>query len=572
MKLERPCALLLPLLLLLPVVVTEAQTCSNGLSGYEASDVCCPAGCGRCGGSGCSKRGDGCCTGAIKDSGIKCSKSRSAPCIIDTDSVDPVAQSTCSNGLPGYEASDVCCPAGCGRCGGSGCSKRGDGCCTGAIKDSGIKCSKSRSAPCIIDTDSVDPVDDSEEPDSGDATTCPGGIPGINSKDVVCCSLSCGSCAGSGCSSRPGGKSACCGGAIISADDYCGDTNKAPCIIGSGPDSTSDSSDSSDALPTCSNGLPGYESSDVCCPTGCGQCGGSGCSKRGDGCCTGDIKDSGIKCSKSRSAPCKVDTDSVDPVVSAGCSTKWDVAGSDVVLLMGQSNMSGSGKGYDAAIDGPNDPRIKQWTRANKITTASEQLEHADTHTFDDTRVGMGTAFGRAYVQNLPPQRDVLLVPTAYRGTKLVDGPWSPGGDLFEDAVTRLEAALASNEGTKGNCVGAILWHQGEKDAELSVDQDAYESSWIDMISELRSRIPAASEAPVILGEFTEKQVEKHPDKYKPILAAIRAIPDAVSTTAVASSDGLKTNSGDDVHFSAAAQREYGRRYFDKLVEAVENA
>eukprot|EP00752_Nemacystus_decipiens_P012976 g11482.t1 len=255
--------------------------------------------------------------------------------------------------------------------------------------------------------------------------------------------------------------------------------------------------------------------------------------------------------------------------ISSDCSTKWDMAGSDVVLLMGQSNMSGRGRGYDAAIDGPNNPRIKQWTRANTVTTASERLEHAD-FVSQDSQVGMGTAFGRAYVENLPPQRSVLLVPTASGGAALVDGPWSPGGQLFEDAVDRMKAALASNE-AKGNCVAAILWHQGEDDARNSVDRDAYESSWKDMASELRSRIPAAAEAPVILGEFTDKEIERSPDSYEPILAAVRAIPAAVSWTAVASSNGLESNPGDDLHFSAAAQREYGRRYYDKLVKAVEN-
>ena len=68
------------------------------------------------------------------------------------------AQPTCSNGLTGYEASGVCCPVDCGRCGGGGCGDLGDGCCTSDVEDSGIKCSESRSAPCNIDTDSVDPV------------------------------------------------------------------------------------------------------------------------------------------------------------------------------------------------------------------------------------------------------------------------------------------------------------------------------------------------------------------------------------------------------------------------------
>lgn len=238
---------------------------------------------------------------------------------------------------------------------------------------------------------------------------------------------------------------------------------------------------------------------------------------------------------------------------------------------MGQSNMSGRGLGYDAAIDGPNDSRIQQWTRENTITTAGEHLQHADYKTDFATRVGMGTSFGRAYVENLPAQRQVLLVPTAYGGSGLVDGLWSPGGDLFEDAVTRMEEALASNE-SEGNCVAAILWHQGEADASAgNIDQDSYEFSWIDMISTLRARIPAAEEAPVILGEFAPDEVASFPATYAPILAAIRAIPDAVAMTAVASSDGLASISTDPKHFDAAAMREYGQRYFDKLGEAMRN-
>lgn len=73
-------------------VEIPAQTCSNGLPGYEAANMCCPLYCGGCGGKGCSKRGDGCCTSDIKDSGVKCSSSKSAPCVIDTDRVGEIRE------------------------------------------------------------------------------------------------------------------------------------------------------------------------------------------------------------------------------------------------------------------------------------------------------------------------------------------------------------------------------------------------------------------------------------------------------------------------------------------------
>ncbi|CAN0228229.1 unnamed protein product, partial [Ectocarpus fasciculatus] len=257
--------------------------------------------------------------------------------------------------------------------------------------------------------------------------------------------------------------------------------------------------------------------------------------------------------------------------VSADYTAKRKVAGSDVILLMGQSNMSGRGQGYDANIDGPNDSRIQQWSRANTVITASEHLQHADFDIVEETRVGMGTAFGRAYVETLPANRNVLLVPTGYGGTRLVDGPWSPGGRLFEDAVTRTEAALAS-DGAAGNCIAAVLWHQGESDASAGVDRETYESTWTDMINTLRSRIPAAAEAPVILGEFTPTWIARDRARAEPILSAIRAIPDSVPFTAVAPSDGLSSNFGDPVHFDAVGQREYGQRYFDKLGDAIRNS
>ncbi len=237
---------------------------------------------------------------------------------------------------------------------------------------------------------------------------------------------------------------------------------------------------------------------------------------------------------------------------------------------MGQSNMSGFGRGYNAAIDGPNDPRIQQWSRNNTTVTAEEHLQHHDYDPTTKTLVGSGTAFGRAYVETLPAHRNLLLVPTAHGGTKLVDGPWSPGGSLFEDAVARMDAALTSSEAA-GNCVAAILWHQGESDAMAHVGQDTYESGWTDMIETLRNRIPAAAKAPVVLGEFSPIWVEDNQGITAPVMAAIRAIPVSVNFTAVAPADGLSVNDGNTIHFDAAGQRKFGQRYFDMLGDAIRN-
>ena len=46
----------------------------------------------------------------------------------------------------------------------------------------------------------------------------------------VCCSSSCGTCGGTGCSSRPGGGDNCCVNSILDSGMYCSD-HVAPCII-----------------------------------------------------------------------------------------------------------------------------------------------------------------------------------------------------------------------------------------------------------------------------------------------------------------------------------------------------
>eukprot|EP00752_Nemacystus_decipiens_P006195 g5590.t1 len=153
----------------------QAPTCSNGFVGFEASNgACCDAGCGRCGGTGCSTFGQelgldnhDCCASEIVDFGKPCSEAGKAPCFIeddgsdDTVSSDDDTTSTCDNDFMGIEASNgACCAAGCGRCGGVGCSTFGKelgldkhDCCATEIVDFGKPCSETGHAPCFVDSD-----------------------------------------------------------------------------------------------------------------------------------------------------------------------------------------------------------------------------------------------------------------------------------------------------------------------------------------------------------------------------------------------------------------------------------
>eukprot|EP00752_Nemacystus_decipiens_P015183 g13520.t4 len=327
-----------------PCVFAEGPTCDGGIPGIQTGDVCCLSSCGECRGSGCSSRDGGdsytgeeaCCNAGVHSLGRICSAEVGAPCVFAEDAtpspttpapttlaITPaptVPGSTCDGGIPGIQNGDVCCLASCGECRGSGCSSRDGGdnysgeeaCCNGGVHSLGRICSAEVGAPCVFAEDATPspttPAPSTPTPSTPTPTTpapvmegptCSNGLPGYEANDV-CCPLSCGECGGSGCSSRGDG---CCTSDVKDSGDLCSVTMAAPCNI---------DGDSADGDAVCSNGLPGYEANDVCCPLSCGECGGSGCSSRGDGCCTSDVKDSGDLCSVTMAAPCNIDGDSVD--------------------------------------------------------------------------------------------------------------------------------------------------------------------------------------------------------------------------------------------------------------------
>lgn len=102
----------------------QTQTCSNGVEGFDANGVvCCPLSCGGCSGSKCASMPggySGCCGGGIKASGVLCSESATAPCVIDGEAAwrrpsterdrNPIKQSRSSLGLydPLCVSTDVC--------------------------------------------------------------------------------------------------------------------------------------------------------------------------------------------------------------------------------------------------------------------------------------------------------------------------------------------------------------------------------------------------------------------------------------------------------------------------------
>ncbi|CAN0255216.1 unnamed protein product [Pylaiella littoralis] len=248
------------------------EICSDGTEGVDGNGVvCCAIGCATCGGGyDCALAGysvgldaSDCCGGPIKASGVYCDGTNNAPCIIGPPPSTP-EPGMCTDGTEGIDGNGVvCCPLGCGQCGGSNCDVAGNAaglgagaCCGGAIKASGVYCAETNQAPCIIGTPPSTSTSTSEpgmctdapciigtppstSTSTSETNTCIGGTEGIDGNGVVCCPLGCGECGGSKCGKAGTaaglGADACCGGAIKDSGVYCDDTYQAPCIIGSAP-------------------------------------------------------------------------------------------------------------------------------------------------------------------------------------------------------------------------------------------------------------------------------------------------------------------------------------------------
>lgn len=225
----------------------------------------------------------------------------------------------------------------------------------------------------------------------------------------------------------------------------------------------------------------------------------------------------------------------------------------DLFLLAGQSNMSGRGK-VEAQDKVPN-PRVWVLTKDETWVPAVDPLH------FDKPKVagvGPGRTFGIA-VAEAEPEAYIGLVPCAVGGTSIEE--WKKGGKLYEDAIHRAKAAMAHGE------FKAILWHQGESDAS-GERLKTYPEKLRTLIADFRHDLNAPN-LPFIVGElgpFHQKTSSGTGAFNQQLEQFAKSEPYCVCV----SSDGL-TSIGDNTHFDAASQREFGRRYaaaYLKLVNA----
>ena len=222
-----------------------------------------------------------------------------------------------------------------------------------------------------------------------------------------------------------------------------------------------------------------------------------------------------------------------------------------LVLLAGQSNMAGRGAVEPA--DRVPHPRVWMLDSTDRWVPAVDPVH------FDKPAI-VGVGPGRAFAAALVAGDSTLvvgLVPTAVGGSAIE--AWAPGGydaatrtQPYDEALRRARLAAA-----RGHFV-AVLWHQGESDADER-RAPLYEARLRAVIARVRADLgePALPFLIGGLGRFPERPWSRW---HAAVDSAQRRLVATVPNTAYVPSEGLG-HRGDTLHFSRAAAQELGRRY-----------
>lgn len=262
-----------------------------------------------------------------------------------------------------------------------------------------------------------------------------------------------------------------------------------------------------------------------------------------------------------------------DPVVGGALDGLSLGPGFDIILLAGQSNMSGiRALPLDTARLDVTDGRIWQYgvaaTLPGQIRIASAPLDMPDA----SPGVSPGQELARWYLQRAAPTRRVVLVGAAFTGTGFVNEPdtysWHEDitglYSLRENAVAKAQETIAA-AGDNAR-LAAIGWVQGEEDGEHLMDGATYQEHLDGLIVYFRDELGA--DVPFVIGQMVPDYLAT--DTREEINAVHIDTPRRHHLCGFAyGPTGLTV--GDGKHYSPAGSRRLGRAMADALILARAN-
>jgi Carbohydrate esterase, sialic acid-specific acetylesterase len=225
-----------------------------------------------------------------------------------------------------------------------------------------------------------------------------------------------------------------------------------------------------------------------------------------------------------------------------------------VFILAGQSNMAG--RGIVEPQDTVANKRILTINKNGQLIIAKEPL-----HWYEPDRTGLdcGYSFGKTIIKKLPANSYVLLIPTAIGGSSI--SQWL-GDSLYRNVKLLLNFTAKVEMAKQYGTIKAILWHQGESDANER-DIPYYKERLQKLFTKFRS-VVGNTNLPVLMGELGSFSKDK--EHFSLINNAIHDYSSGDKNTAVISTGDLK-DKGDSLHFNSNGQRIMGKRFAKAYLE-----
>nr|XP_043616697.1 probable carbohydrate esterase At4g34215 [Erigeron canadensis] len=164
------------------------------------------------------------------------------------------------------------------------------------------------------------------------------------------------------------------------------------------------------------------------------------------------------------------------------------IKGKQVILLAGQSNMSGRGGVQNNTWDGivplqsrPN-PSVFRLA-ANLTWVEARDPLHKDIDVNVTCGLGPGMAFANRVLKKNPGLGPLGLVPCAVggpHGTKISE--WGRGSFLYKQLLRRARVARRG-----GGSIRGVLWYQGESDTVNVLDAKKYKRRLVNLFQNLRA-------------------------------------------------------------------------------------
>jgi len=228
-------------------------------------------------------------------------------------------------------------------------------------------------------------------------------------------------------------------------------------------------------------------------------------------------------------------------------------------MLAGQSNMCGRGRTK------PGDERERNifaldvecnWDEASGGVYTYENFPDHSIFDFKD-KIGLGPGLRFAEcVRKAGCDRNIGLVPTAVGGTSLKE--WHPEkGKCYKKAIAR--ALEAKKHGT----LRALLWHQGESDANEK-DFATYGEKLKAVFAGFRRDLQEPNLIILVgtLGEWLEQHFAAKSmfSRWREVNEQIREVASSTTDTYLVESKDL-SHAGDNLHYSAEGAQRLGERF-----------